>query len=408
MPRDKELREERFRLDADYHQAPNQLIDRWGRHIVEGFGTSHAWMLTVVYRLTLGFGYRARRLPISRVVTLTGLGRGRAYEVLADLEATGVFAIRNRGRGRVPLIVIDLDWEPTGEAIECGLRVKRARLERKTSGERDEVFTTADNLDSGELSTRDYNPVVHHSEQLELSAAVNNQLSATVNNKKETERKAPQGDDLPKASRRVSAGTNSVGERTPTPPQPSSSSSSGEKTTTDDDDYDPYPLERVDPRLGPQDRLLVARFETACKEGAVSDWRTLRSFSRGLSDASFGILSDVYVEKYAERLELRSKRHELQQVVELTLRAHTDESFSYLVALGERCALENEEGRVEHPWPFFLSAVVGETDDTLLYVDPETEQRKREELWRTYGLLEADPMFDEELEALEATSGQTS
>lgn len=143
----------RYGPTRNYTRLPNRVVDKWGRYIVLTLGSTHAWVLTVVIRLTIGYGQQSREVSAPALARLTGLSRARVCEVLEDLEAVGVIT-RERRSGRPTKLGVVLEWQPTYEALEEGKRLRQERSKRKHPDEKDaNPSTEVDTLENDDPST---------------------------------------------------------------------------------------------------------------------------------------------------------------------------------------------------------------------------------------------------------------
>ena len=137
-----------------YTKLPNKVVDKWGRHVVQSLGSAHAWALTVVVRLTIGYGKKSREVSAPALARLTGLSRARVCEVLEDLEAVGIVT-RERRPGCSTRLGVNLEWQPTREALEKGKRLRRERSKRKHPDDEEDAnpSTPVDTSESSYPST---------------------------------------------------------------------------------------------------------------------------------------------------------------------------------------------------------------------------------------------------------------
>lgn len=120
----------KYRLARRYSPIPDQIIDKWARHIVPDLGAAHQVVLTTISRLTFGYERQQDEVSLASLVRLSGLSRERVREILTDLEATGVI-YRDSSPGRKPVMGIDLDWHPGAEAMARGRRSRDERVRAK-------------------------------------------------------------------------------------------------------------------------------------------------------------------------------------------------------------------------------------------------------------------------------------
>ena len=137
-----------------YTKLPNKVVDKWGRHVVQSLGSAHAWVLTVVVRLTVGYGKKSREVSAPALARLTGLSRARVCEVLEDLETVGVVT-RERRPGCSTRLGVNLEWQPNSKVLEKGKRLRRERSKRKHPDDEEDAnpSTPVDTSESSYPST---------------------------------------------------------------------------------------------------------------------------------------------------------------------------------------------------------------------------------------------------------------
>ena len=401
MPEENEYREEPYSPPkGTFHAATNLLTDNWGRSITQHLGASHAWVLSIVERLIIGYQCKARRVSITELTQYSGLGRERVYEVLEDLEATDVIALKNRQRGRKPLIVFNLDWRPTSSALAAGERVRRERIVEKTSSdeaaENGTVSSVEDDQQENELPAADDNQVASHSRQPEMFTVVGNQLLATAGNNIQSNTKGASPKESRSYSNRDSAGSPSSllekKERNPTPPL----SESGKETTSTTSES----LSETNSESGSQtqDASLLEGSEEV-PEG----WRHLDKLKDSIPPDSVSSLATNFAEKHARTLNLKKRSPDLARVVEYVIQTWGTDSVVYLEDKAEWCASKVDSQNVLHPWPYFLTAVVEEISDVIsFHMDVSPESQRKDDIDEAVDLLCRIRNFVEDEEIVEA------
>ena len=308
---------------GSYHSSMNALGDVWIPVVVSTFGASHGVVLTIVERLTIGYQKKAARTHISTIVTQCGLSRSRVSEVLEDLEAMGIIAVRDRARGRRPLVEIDPDWKPTPEKLELGNEKRRTRRKAKhpegnarLDSLKPEMSTPVDNSDVQPGQQEDVYPG-GHLEQNEMSTPVDNEMSDPVDILKKGNKKDPVGG---KGGGEVSAsgeglpGSNTKDKKTPPPSSsrnPGSNTNPGEQRKLFGDDDETENFSESSGRVEKETRVNGDRSPGAAKKSwqsladdiATLPEETLTEEARELGDALREKVSRINVPR-ARRLSL--------------------------------------------------------------------------------------------------------